>query len=342
MDQNVRHQNDKERIEAEAVEWVIRMGGPPLSPNEISDFERWRARSEFHAQAFEFSSQTWADLAELRHDPGTLAKDSVPVSRNQSSGRGILRKRNLGGAWVRAGILSICLLAAGSFFSYWYGNPIMIMAADYRTEPGEMRSVSLPDGTSVDLSSGSAIALQFSDKERRVELLTGAAYFTVVPKSSTETRPFVVQGGGGTATALGTQFLVSLVSGDVEVAVAEHDVRVALLGKEGHDESVVLSTGQAVRYSATNGLGHVQERNVELASSWRRGRLVFDQVPLAEVINELNHYRRGRIVIGSASLGNRKVSGAFQTEDLDDALHTIAREMGLKTASVPPLVTVLY
>lgn len=42
------------------------------------------------------------------------------------------------------------------------------------------------------------------------------------------------------------------------------------------------------------------------------------------------------------TLASRKVSGAFETNDLDNALRTIARELHVGTASAPPLVTLLY
>jgi transmembrane sensor len=216
------------------------------------------------------------------------------------------------------------------------------LAADYQTAPGEHQTVALPDGSSVDLSSGSAIALHFSERERRVELLQGAAYFTAAPMGTNENRPFVVQGENGTVTALGTQFIVNRFPDAVEVSVAEHEVRVALASTDDPAASVVLSAGQSVRYSPESGIGKVGEKNIDLASAWRRGRLVFDRVPLGEVVAELNRYRRGRIVISSNSLASRNVSGVFETNDLDNALRTISQELRLRTASVPPLVTVLY
>lgn len=235
----------------------------------------------------------------------------------------------------------ICLVAVLGFAGFWYGNPITLMAADYRTAPGEQQSVTLSDGSIVELASGSAIALHFTREERRVELLAGAAYFTAASMGDGEPRPFVVEGAGGTATALGTQFLVDRLPDAVEVVVAEHEVSVALAGMDGPSGNVVLSPGQSVRYSQS-GLGDVHEKDIEQAAAWRRGRLFFDQVSLADVVAELNRYRRGRIVIADPALASRKVSGVFETRDLDRALATIARELRLRSASVPPLVTLLY
>lgn len=333
-------------MEAEAAEWVIRLGGKPLSSEEHQSFERWRTRSASHAQAFEFARQTWGDLAALRDAPGPLAADIASTRRQQRPYQAVPAAaavaRRHSGLWRHGVAAAICLVAAAGAANFWYGNPATLIASDYHTTPGEQRSVDLPDGSVVELSTGSAIALHFNDTERRVTLIEGTAYFTAALMGPTEKRPFVVESANGTATALGTQFAVTRLADAVEVTVAEHDVRVALSDAAGGAKQVVLSPGQSVRYSPAAGLGQVSVRDVEQATAWRRGRLIFDQVPLAEVVTELNRYRRGRIVITGSTLANRKVSGMFRIDDLDNALHTIASELGLRSASVPPLVTVLY
>ncbi len=344
MDRSVGHRDDKEQIEAEAAEWVIRLGGDPLDGQQRAAFERWRSQSADHARAFEFAQNTWGDLAGLREAPGSLSLDAL------SSGSGPERAFAEAGVpraprvplWRGAGIGALCLAVVIGISSFWYGSPITMMIADYRTLPGERRSVTLPDGSIVDLSSSSAIALHFSDHERRVELLEGAAYFTAAPKAGAEKRPFVVEGADGTATALGTQFVVDRLSDAVEVTVIEHEVRVNLDDPARQSASAILAPGQSVQYSARTGLGQVQEKDVELAAAWRQGKLVFDRVPLADVVAELNRYRRGRIVVGNPTLANRTVSGVFETSDLDRALETITQELGIRSASVPPLVTLLY
>ncbi|WP_425645297.1 FecR family protein [Agrobacterium leguminum] len=343
MDRSVGQREDREQIEAEAAKWVIRFGGDPLSDDEHRAFEHWRLRHVQHAEAFEFAQQTWSDLANLRSAPGCLTDDIVPKSirRGGATARFISSRR---GRRLGFGVAAptIFLAAVVGFAGFWFGNPIIMMSADYRTAPGEWRTVILSDGSAIDLASGSAVSLHFNEKERRVALLGGAAYFTVAPMVGDERRPFVVQGGNGTATALGTQFFVDRLPDAVEVAVAEHDVRVDLTGTEAQSRDVILSAGQSVRYSQQTGLGEVREKNVELASAWRRGRLVFDQVPLSDVVAELNRYRRGRIVIADSALASRTVSGVFDIKDLDRALATITRELRIKSASIPPLVTLLY
>lgn len=336
MDQGV---DEKEQIEADAAEWVIRLGADTVSEQDRHAFERWRSQSLRHAQAFQFAQETWNALATLRDAPGSLATDMIQSSARRRTMQGNGQGRRLRFA---AGVAITCLVAAVGVTSFWYGNPMTLMAADFRTAPGERQTVTLSDGSVVELASGSAIALHFSSDERRVELLAGAAYFTAASMGTQEARPFVVEGAGGTATALGTQFLVDRLPDAVEVVVAEHDVRVALTDADGPGGTVTLSPGQSVRYSSKGGLGDVFAKNIDQAAAWRRGKLVFDQMSLAGVVAELNRYRRGRIVIANAALASRRVSGVFETRDLDRALDTIVHELRLRSTSLPPLVTLLY
>ncbi len=72
------------------------------------------------------------------------------------------------------------------------------------------------------------------------------------------------------------------------------------------------------------------------------GRLVFDRMPLSEVVAEIDRYRRGRTIILDARLAGRRVSGVFLATDIHSALSLIAGELGARIATIPPFVTLLY
>ncbi len=331
-DPSVTTPSDKDQAtDAKAAEWVIRLGGNPLLPEERQAFERWRSENPSHAAAFERAQATWAELAGLRDEPGTLTAD-IPTPR--------LRPMRTPRPWIPVAAIAASLLLLIGGGAFWIGDPVIALTADHRTAPGQVEHVTLADGSVVDLGPASAIATHFSGAQRRVTLLAGEAYFTVAPMGGAEHRPFVVEAANGTATALGTQFSVETQPDGAEVTVAVHRVGVALTSRDGAD--VVLTEGQAVRYDRTHGMGVVRGADLDAATAWRRGRLVFDRVPLQEVVVELNRYRRGRIVIANSALADRRVSGVFETDHLDTALAAITGELGVRTASIPPLVTVLY
>ena len=328
-------------IEATAAAWVIRLGGDPLTPDERQTLDRWLAAHPDHPAAFDYARSTWGDLAALRGAPGTLADDVVPPPLGASH-VARLHTRSRPRLWARAGALAAAILLALGLGVTWLGDPVTLLIADYRTAPAETRTVILPDRSEVELGPDSAVALRFDGRERRIELLAGAIHVAAAPMNGDEGRPFVVEAADGAAKALGTRFLVDRMADAVQVTVTEHRVAVALLPASDPADGVILAPGQTVRYDRSAGLGAVLNVNLDYATAWRRGRLVFDRVPLAEVVAALNRYRRGRIVIADAALGERTVSGVFETARLDEALASIARELGVRTAAVPPFVTLLY
>lgn len=321
---------DSDEIGMRAAEWVARLDGSALSDEEQHALRSWLEADPDHRAAFEEAGSTWRELSLLRHDPGPL-RDLLPPRGRTSLGR-------------RAGrfgiIVGLLILAAG-VARYQLGDPWLLAAADFQTAPGELRTVTLADGSSVELGPASAIAVAFDAGERRVKFLTGEAFFAVAPRTGQEPRPFVVEAAGGTTTALGTKFVVEQAGTGAEVLAIEHQVEVSM-HQNGERQGVVLSPGQEVSYSSEKGMGKVHVRDMEVATAWRRGMLVFNGAPLGEVVETLNRYRKGRIVILDETLSRRRVSGVFATNDLRDAIETITSELGIGAKSIYPFITVLY
>lgn len=326
----------QDEIDETAALWVARLAGGPLDATDRRALERWLTEDASHAAAFAEAQAALGLMDASAQTPDAHRVADVPppaLAPSPAPPHHALRWRRL-----TALAASAMLLIAGALL--WAGDPLLMMAADHRTAPAERRTVTLPDGSVVELGPASAIALRYDDEQRKVELLSGVAYFTAAPRVGAEQRPFVVAAASGTARALGTQFAVDRFADSVEVVVVEHEVAVAVADPGGQSTTVVLSPGQSVRYAAA-GLATPRTTNLDQTLAWRRDRLVFDHVPLADVVDELNRYRRGKIVIGSVGLAQRQVSGVFDAVDTDAALAAITRELGARTASVP-LVTVLY
>jgi transmembrane sensor len=315
-------QPDGNEIDTAAAQWLARLGGTPLSPAERVAFEDWIRRDAAHRVAFEEAQAAWASLGVLSVEPGAL--------------RGVLGRP----ARRRRAAASVALILVGlGLLRYQFGDPFLLWRADHLTGPGEIARVILPDGSEAELGPDSAIALAYGDGERMVRLLQGEVFFQALPRTDAEPRPFVVEAGEGRVTALGTQFQVDATPRGTAVTAIEHDIGVATAKISA--EAVILTPGHQLRYAADR-VGPMQEVDVAQALAWRDGVLVFDAVPLVEVVERLNRYRRGRIVIANAATGERLVSGVFQTSALGDVVDTITSELGLSAASLPPFVTLLY
>ena len=161
--------------------------------------------------------------------------------------------------------------------------------ADHRTVVGERRTVTLADGSTVELAGASALSVSFGKDQRRLRLVAGQAFFTVAADAA---RPFIVEAGEGRTRALGTAFDVKLSGESVTVTVMEHRVEVST----GPDRKVELGQGEQVRYVARD-LQAPYRADLRVANAWRRDRLVFQDAPLGEVVADLERTRGGRIVL---------------------------------------------
>ncbi|MET4896596.1 FecR domain-containing protein [Sphingomonadaceae bacterium jetA1] len=321
--------------ELAAAQWVVRLGAGPLDAQDRRAFDAWLIAHPDHAAAFKQAQAAWRHMGELSRVPGSLGRHSVLADRARPA-NDAGRRRFASFAALAASI--VCAIGVGSA---WLGDPVTYWRADYHTRVAQMESVTLPDGSRAALGPSSAIAVHYGRDERRIELLSGVAYFTAVPRAQAGGRPFIVAASNGTARALGTRFQVDRARDSVDVTVMEHDVAVSAADRAGRVRHIILSPGQGVRYDRDGDLGETADVSAEQALAWRHGRLVFDREPLARVVEGLNRYRAGRIVIIGDRLARQRVSGVFEASDVDGALSALAVETGARRVS-GPLFTVLY
>jgi transmembrane sensor len=293
-----------------AIDWLMRINERPLSEKEAETFSAWLAAAPANRPAFEDISRMFGDLTTIRFD-------SAPARNNRL-------------AWFGAAAV---LMAASIAFFLFFDEALLFLRSDYHAGIGETKEVTLEDGSRIALAAESAIALRYGAHERGLTLLGGEAWFEVAPDPS---RPFVVNAGGGTVTALGTAFDIALDGAAARVIVAQHKVLVA-----SHGEKVVVEEGQASAFSR-GAVTPPAPVDVARGVAWRRGKLIFDDRPLGEVVAVLQRYWRGRVFFADASLRSRRVSGVFSAGDPLLALEEIETALGVHGLGVSGYFIVLY
>ena len=153
----------------------------------------------------------------------------------------------------------------------------------------EIRALTLPDGTRLTLSTGTAIDLRFDANARLVVLLAGEILVATAPDPAATPRPFRVRGRHGTVQALGTRFTVREDDEDARVAVFEGAVEIRPVGAP--DAAIRLDAGQGSRFSRYRADPPIPVS--EDAASWSRGVLVADAWRLDDFLAELGRYRPG-------------------------------------------------
>lgn len=293
-------------VEDQAVHWFVALRDDEATEADRQAFDRWLAADGTHAEAWRSLERMWGGL------------DAVAARAGRRRPR---RLKRAAAAFVLAG-----LMALG-----WSMAPEGLFA-DHRTATGELRTVTLADGSRVELGAASALDVAFSAGERRVILRTGRAFFTVAPDAA---RPFVVVARAGEVRVLGTAFDVNLDDG-VTVAVARNAVQVSVAA----GPAARVAQGQGVRYDA-RGLSAVAPADIDSVQAWRQGQLVFRDAALGTVVAALQRYHSGRIALIGSGLGQRRVTAVFDAHDADAALDAIARSLSLRIYRAGRFLTVI-
>nr|MBP8827156.1 FecR domain-containing protein [Nitrospira sp.] len=237
-------------------------------------------------------------------------------------------------SWRRVAALAASLvLVAG--IGLWI-TTAWLPFGDYRTAVGEVRTVTLADGSIVQLNTDTALSVSITEHGRRLTLHRGEAFFTVAPDAA---RPFEVEAGRGAIRALGTAFNVRTGSDRTTVTVTEHSIRIRL----GKETSAEVHAGERLRYRPDGWIDPIETADMDRALAWRHHRLIFENQPLPEVLAELARYRSGRLVIlRDESLKTLPVTGSFDTERLDHLLPAIEESLPVRIVSFADRVILLY
>ena len=302
-------------ISHQASAWFALVQGGSPTAAERAELAAWLDADPRHAEAYAQLEHLWAASAQLY--PQTLAPTAPQLSRRRFVGLGIAAS-------------AVAVTACAS--ALWL-NDMGLPFADVRSAVGERRTVTLPDGSSVDLAGNTALNVDFSPTRRAVELLHGEAYFNVLPSAAGE---FTVISRSGQVVAADAGFCLSCDEGSALLAVNRKTVRVVTANQQ-----VDLGEGLSMRFSSDR-TGAIQHAELEQILAWRSGRLVFFDKPLLTVIDELQRWREGRIFIMDKQLAMRRVSLILNLNKPEQMLDAITKALAVRVDRYTGLITLIY
>ncbi|CAG5069171.1 hypothetical protein DYBT9623_01907 [Dyadobacter sp. CECT 9623] len=198
-------------------------------------------------------------------------------------------------------------------------------------------TILLSDNSVATLAKGSSISYPktFAENERRV-YLKGEAFFDV---SKNENKPFLVYTNETVTKVLGTSFRVKAFDDENTVLVAVKTGRVSVFPKTEYEHTeekrapqsgVILSPNeQAVFNRKENRLerGNVQSPEILVESIVQRNQ-VFDDKPVAEVLNTLQKIYGIQIQYNADLLAQCRISAQFDDETLKQRMNAICQAIG--------------
>ncbi|MBX3631155.1 MAG: FecR family protein [Nitrosomonas sp.] len=279
-------------LSEQAAEWAVCMSDEHVSPQQRTDFEAWLAQDSRHQEAYAQVETLWHSITPRKQ-------------RNHSAIKSLL------------GIVLLlgCL----------YGLPFSVWLANERTGTGEIRHITLNDGSRITLDSNSAADIAFDSRQRRIVLHRGRILADVAPESSINRPPFIIETRNGTAQALGTRYIVEQTDKDSIVAVIESQVTVTNRSKP--HQSVTLQAGQSIRFDS-NGLQQ-PEVAPAFAASWTQSRLIYQNTPLDKVIDDLARYRSGYLSVNEQA-AQLHFTGVLPTNDPNAALNILKNALPVR------------
>lgn len=290
------------RLHGEARDWLVLLTSGQATVADAKALRQWCAQSPEHAQAFEQAKRLWQQL--------------TPALIEAQPPRHFGRRAFLGGALAAsAALVMVHISVPGGFAG---------LSADYHTAVGEQRRVDLREGISLELNTQTRI----SRREQGIELLEGEVEVQVA-------QPLTVQAGAGWLSASQARFNVRNTDHSVCVTCIEGWLAVEVQGR-----SVRLDSGRQLTYDAA-GLGPVVTVDTEAVIAWREQVLVFNNATLDTVIDEINRYRPGMLVLLNRELGKRRVQARFSLEQLPGVALLIRDAYGAKCTELPGGVVLL-
>jgi|GEM_PF-386327 len=310
----------------EALDWFLLIQGGDLDQASQDRFQAWIAENPRHEEEFVKLGGLW-DSVDFEEAAGQVKTDrfadGAPAGSEQPlmTGEQATQPRK----WLYTAA-AVCLL----IFGFYQFSPFAVQwQADYRTAYGDLQTITLSDGTVMTLNSGSAVALDFSEKTRTIRLLKGEAFFDVTRNAA---RPFRVSSGLGEVTVLGTAFAVR--TGDVlDRVILEHG-RLAVRSHAKPNENALLTSGDMITVSETS-LSAKKAADLKQLLAWRRGRVIFSSIPLSQALAEFERYTDKSIFLLSPDKADLAVSGNYRIDDMNAALTILAEATGLTATTLP-------
>jgi len=326
------------QIYEEAAEWFVDFREGDVDPAGRRRFAQWLRTSPEHMRAY-------LELAAIYNEgPGldpehrwdvTEAAGTNVVTLKVAPMEPILAASHV----ARTPQRSYFAIAASFVIAVVLVTWVYSQRGLYATEIGEQRSITLSDGTNVELNAKTRLRVMFSDHARAVRLIEGQALFQVTKDPN---RPFIVESENTRVRAVGTQFdvyrrttgtTVTVVEGRVAItspspmptdqvgadAPADFTTRGASAkshGIEAHPGEFLLAAGEQAVVTA-NATLRPENPDIAAVTAWTQRRLVFAGATLSQVAEEFNRYNERPLTIESPELRTLQITGIFSSTDPD-------------------------
>jgi transmembrane sensor len=325
------------RITEQAAAWYIEQQ-EPLSERQRVAFLDWLRASPAHVAEYFAIAQMHGDMkaaaAAQKLSTSELVDEArkfnpivmFPQKKSTAADEQLPRRASGPRAGrLLAGIAGMAAAVAITWFGVAHWQPGLIasgqdVAASYDGDATGVRSLTLPDGTLVQLDHGSRIDVRFDKHVRHVAVLHGHVLFDV---GKDPARPMLVDVGGHVLQDIGTIFDVRRDAGSDTLTVISGRVRVLNALKPsatGDDLPPVggpvadLTAGQQIELAVTS-TGAVHPVQAAQVTAWLPSEISFQHETIGNVARRFNAYTSKPLVIENGGIADKRISGVFHAHN---------------------------
>jgi len=252
-------------------------------------------------------------------------------------------------SWVRPTLVTTSLVLALVVLTWWLQNkPAEPLMSELKTHYGEIKRVTLPDGSQVVLNANSTMRLpqNWTNRGDRQVWLEGEAYFQVSKKPATGQK-FVVHTSQVDVQVLGTRFnvntrhlqsVVSLEEGKVQI-LFNGKVKEVLEKKDGTAD-IKLTPGETAIIDPLKGTVIDENKDVVYHSGWSRNEFHFDNTPLSKVASMIDDIYGYKMQYADSSLQNKSLTGDLSAGNIKEFVSVLEVALRLKLTIVDKTILV--
>lgn len=260
------------------------------------------------------SEQYQSEKAQFRHfkELKVTASTQPFVADLNKKNQGFLFQKAFSNQLLRLAA-SLLLLAGGSYVIYSIND----QAIEVSTDSATTKEILLQDGSVVSLHFDSKLTYPKNfDRDTREVTLEGEGFFNI---SKDAQRPFIVHTFQTTTKVVGTEFNLRGYANDHSIQL---DV-VSGMVLFGADSTVGVRAGNSIAYEKDTKILSKSIDNIPNTAAWFKKQLVFENVELRSVFNDLENYFHVKFEIVDQDLLRCHFSGKFVDPSLRDVLSVL-------------------
>lgn len=273
-------------------------------------------------------NNAWEDATDIMEEDVAKNPDLEQIRKNirrySENSKSAGSVRTIFRPWMRYAasiLIAVSVLAALFYFTgtpdIFSGEVAMIEKSNSR---GQRSAIRLPDGSRVWLNVESSI--QFPEKfkgDKRMVNLTGEAFFEIEHNPE---KPFTVNTGDLDIKVLGTVFNVKAYSNEPYIQTTLISGKVGLSTEEaitqGHQ--LIMKPNQQATFRKSEQTIELEEVDVNLYTSWRQGRLIFDNQRLSSIVPVLQRWYDIDIEVKDDALLDERYTLTITDETITEVL----------------------